>query len=187
MKSNRPMAHILGAWNPQLICTLLFHHLPDSLDGFLASCFLPPGPCCLALTAPPTSTGSSTQASKEVLLARRGLPFAYSGPVGTGRIHVRCVPLSISGKARQCLSLPWASSATHIQQVSQWVLLLIPIQVPRVSLQRGCNPLGDDLMGSRDWIPHRGSLVFTFHILCPFCGLCQLCSRPWPKPRPERL
>ena len=87
MKSNRPMACVLGAWHPQRICTLLFHHLPDSLDGFLAFCFLTPAPCCLALPASHTSTGSSTQASKEVLLAARSLPFAYSGPEGTGRIY----------------------------------------------------------------------------------------------------
>ena len=114
MKSNRPVAHILGAWNPELICTLLFHHLPDSLDGFLASCFLTPAPCCLALPTSPTSTGSSTQASKEVLLARRGLPFAYSGPVGTGRVHVRCVPFSISGYGKAVPILAMGSQChTH--------------------------------------------------------------------------
>ena len=76
------------------------------------------------------------------------------------------------------------------QTFDRWVsgdLLLTPIQVPRASLQRGCSPLGDDLMGSGDWIPVMGPLIFNFHVPCPFRGLCQLCSRPWSKSRPEWL
>ena len=186
------MAHVPGAWNPQLMCTLLSQCLPDCLDEFLASCSLTPAPHCLAFPSLPTTTGSSTQGSNGVLLAGRGLRSALTlhprvDLWARGELVSGMCPAASLDKARQCRSLPWAT-VPHTS--GRWLsgdLLLTPIQVPRVSLQRGCSPLGSDSMGKRDWLPHLGPLIFTFHAPCPFHGLCQLCSRPCPESRPEWL
>lgn len=186
MESNRPMAHVPGAWNPQLMCTLVSQCLPDCLDDFLASCSLTPAPRCLAFPSLPTTSGSSTQGSNGVLLAGRGLPSALTlhprvDLWARGELVSGMCPAASLDKARQCLFLPWASSTTHVWRVTQWGPLTL-IQVPRVSLQRGYSPSGSDSMGRRDWLPHLGPLISLSmpHVLS--MGSANYVAGPAPNP-----
>lgn len=97
------MAHVLETWNPQLMCALLSHCLPDCLDGFLASCSLTllpgawPCPPLQPQGSPPRAAMGSCWQEEAYLLP---CPPPQRGPLGVGSVRVRHVPSNISGKSK---------------------------------------------------------------------------------------
>lgn len=170
-------------------CALLCHPPPDCLDGFLESCSLTPAPHCLAFTSPHSTTGSSTQGSHEVLLAERGLSSALALHTSVclrarGKLESGTCPAAPLGKAGSGCPGHGLEAPHMPGRCLSGDLLLIPIQVPRMSLHRGCSLLESDAIEGGDGPPHLEP-HFTFQAPCPFFGLCQLCSRSCLESRPE--